>query len=194
MSPPLISPKEAGVPGAAFIDHSARLCGHLELGEGSSVWPFVAVRAEVHAVRIGRFTNLQDFAMVHVGYGQGVAVGDYCSITHRVTLHGCTIEDACLIGIGATVMDGCIIGRSSIVAGHSFLREGTVVPPRSIVMGTPAKVVAKRDSTVANITNALLYHRNALAYARGDERVWTTLSQADVLEEAQAIAATLGSG
>lgn len=193
MSPPSISPEE-GVHRAAFIDPSARLCGNLALGEGSSVWPFVPVRAEVHAVRIGRFTNLQDFAMVHIGYGQGVEVGDYCSITHRVTLHGCTIEDACLIGIGATVMDGCVIGRGSIVAGHSFLREGTVVPPNSIVMGTPGKVVATRDSIVGNITNALLYYRNALAYARGDERAWATLSKADVLDEAHAIAATLGSG
>ena len=194
MLPPLMSPERTVAGGPAYIDRSARLCGDVEMDEGSSVWPFVAVRAELHQVRIGRFTNVQDFAMLHVGYAQGVRVGDYCSITHRVTLHGCTIEDACLVGIGATVMDGCVVGRGSIVAGHSFLREGTLVPPCSIVMGTPANVVATRDATVANVVNALLYHRNALAYASGDERAWVRLSQADFLKEAQAIAAMLGSG
>ena len=177
--------------GPAYIDPSARVFGDVTLGEGGSVWPLAVIRAEVHAVRIGRFSNVQDFAMLHIGYGRGVEVGSYCSIAHRATLHGCTIGDACLVGIGATVMDGCVVGHGSIVAGHSFLREGTVVPPGSIVMGTPAAVVRQRDSTVANVVNALLYHRNALAYARGDHRAWTAVSAEDVREEAEAIAAAL---
>jgi carbonic anhydrase/acetyltransferase-like protein (isoleucine patch superfamily) len=110
--------------------------------------------------------------MVHVGYHTPTIIGDYCSITHRVVLHGCTIGDNCLIGIGATLMDGVVVGENSIVAGHAFLREGTVVPPNSIVMGTPAKVVRTANSYVANRLNAMLYHRNALAYARGDYRAW----------------------
>ena len=119
-----------------------------------------------------RYTNLQDHVMVHVGYARPTIVGDYCSITHRVVLHGCTIGDNCLIGIGATVMEGAVIGENSIVAGHSFVADNTIVPPNSIVMGTPAKVVRTVNSFVANHINALLYHRNALAYARGDHRAW----------------------
>lgn len=176
---------------AAYIDQSARLFGDVTLEQGSSVWPFVSIRAEVNSVRIGRFSNIQDFAMIHIGYGSGVDVGDYCSITHRATLHGCTVEDACLIGIGATIMDGCVIGRGSIVAGHSFVREGTIVPPYSIVMGTPAKVVTQRDVMDDNILNALLYHHNAIAYRAGDHRSWSNIDQASVREEAGQISARL---
>jgi carbonic anhydrase/acetyltransferase-like protein (isoleucine patch superfamily) len=158
--------------GAAYIDPTARVFGAVEIGEGASLWPYAVIRAEGFAVRIGRFTNLQDHVTVHVGYHTPTVVGDYCSITHRVVLHGCTIGDNCLIGIGATIMEGAVIGANSIVAGHSYVADNTVVPPNSIVMGTPAKVVRTRNSFVANRVNAMLYHRNALAYARGDHRAW----------------------
>lgn len=158
---------------AAYVDPSAQLFGAVVLGEGASVWPNVVIRAEAHHVAVGRLTNLQDFVMIHVGWTLPTAIGEHCSITHHVTLHGCTIGDNCLIGINATVMDGAVIGDNSIVAGHAFVREGTVVPPNSVVMGMPAKVVGTRNSFVANRINARLYHRNALAYACGDHRAWT---------------------
>ncbi len=158
---------------AAYVDPSARVHGAVFAGSGSSLWPYVVIRAEHTHVRIGAYTNLQDHVMVHIGYHLPTVIGDYCSITHRVVLHGCTIGDNCLIAIGATIMDGAVIGENSIVAGHAFVREGTVIPPNSIVMGTPAKVVATRDNFVANRINAMLYHRNAVAYARGDHRAWT---------------------
>ncbi len=159
-------------PLAAYVDPTARVFGRVEIGEGASLWPGVVVRAESMGISIGRHTNLQDHVMVHIGYTTPTRIGDHCSITHRVVLHGCTIGDDCLIGIGATVMDGAVIGAGSIVAGHAFVREGTIVPPGSIVMGTPAKVVRSADNWVANRLNAWLYHRNALAYARGDHRAW----------------------
>jgi len=159
-------------PQAAYIDPAARVYGAVEIGEDASLWPFCVIRAEGFSVRIGRCTNLQDHVMVHVGYANPTVVGDYCSITHRVVLHGCTIGDNCLIGIGATIMEGAVIGDNSIVAGHSFVREGTVVPPNSVVMGTPGKVVRTADSFVANRVNAMLYLRNARAYACGDHRAW----------------------
>jgi carbonic anhydrase/acetyltransferase-like protein (isoleucine patch superfamily) len=162
----------AKFPEAAWIDPTARAYGTVEIGAGSSLWPYVVIRAESHRVSIGRFTNLQDHVMVHVGYHTPTIIGDFCSITHRVVLHGCTIGDHCLIGIGATVMDGAVIGEGSVVAGHSYVADNTVVPPNSIVMGTPAKVVRTGDSFVANRINALLYHRNAQAYAKGDHRAW----------------------
>jgi carbonic anhydrase/acetyltransferase-like protein (isoleucine patch superfamily) len=165
-------PMQSGFPTAAYIDATARIYGEVEVAEGASIWPYAVIRAESRFVRVGRFSNLQDHVMVHVGYHTPTVVGDYCSVTHRVVLHGCTIGDHCLIGIGATVMEGAVIGENSIVAGHSFVADNTIVPPNSIVMGTPAKVVRTLNSFVSNRINALLYHRNALAYARGDHRAW----------------------
>lgn len=157
---------------AAYIDPTVRAFGNVSCADGASLWPYTVIRAEHTGVSIGAYTNLQDHVMVHIGYTTPCKIGAYCSITHRVVLHGCTIGDNCLIAIGATIMDGAIIGANSIVAGHAFVREGTVIPENSIVMGTPAKVVATRNNYVANRVNAMYYHRNALAYARGDHRAW----------------------
>jgi carbonic anhydrase/acetyltransferase-like protein (isoleucine patch superfamily) len=162
----------ARFPDAAYIHPTALVYGQVEVGAESSLWPYAVIRAEAFHVRIGRCSNLQDHVMVHVGYRTPTVVGDYCSITHRAVLHGCTIGDNCLIGIGATVMEGAVIGENCIVAGHSYVTDNTVIPPNSIVMGTPAKVVRTHDSFVANRVNAMLYGRNALAYARGDHRAW----------------------
>ena len=158
---------------AAWIDATASVYGDVTIGEGASLWPGVVIRAELLSVTVGRFVNLQDHVMVHIGYATPTVIGDYASITHRVVLHGCTIGENCLIGIGATIMDGAVIGANSLAAGHSFVREGQVIPPNSIVMGTPAKVVRTADNFVANRLNAWLYHRNARAYAAGDYRAWT---------------------
>jgi carbonic anhydrase/acetyltransferase-like protein (isoleucine patch superfamily) len=157
---------------AAYIHPTACIYGNVAIGQGASLWPCAVIRAESREVRIGRFTNLQDHVMVHVGYHTPTVVGDYCSVTHRVVLHGCTIGDNCLIGIGATIMEGVVIGENSIVAGHSFVADNIIIPPNSIVMGTPAKVVRTVNSFVANRINAMLYHHNALAYAKGDHRAW----------------------
>jgi carbonic anhydrase/acetyltransferase-like protein (isoleucine patch superfamily) len=159
-------------PQAAYIDPTARIFGSVEIGEAASLWPYAVVRAESDIIRIGRFTNLQDHVILHVGDQAPTIVGDYCSLTHRAVLHGCTIGDNCLIGIGATIMDGAVIGENSIVAGHSFVAGNTIIPPNSVVMGTPAKVVRTANNFVANRVNAFLYHRNAEAYARGDHRAW----------------------
>jgi carbonic anhydrase/acetyltransferase-like protein (isoleucine patch superfamily) len=162
----------ARFPAAAYIDPTTRVYGSVEIAEGSSLWPYAVIRAEGFTVRIGRLSNLQDHVMVHVGDRTPTIVGDYCSIAHRAVLHGCTIGDNCLIGIGATVMQGAAVGANSIVAGHSYVAENTLIPPSSIVMGTPARVVRTANSFVANRVNAMLYHRNALAYIRGDHRAW----------------------
>ncbi|MEM7273942.1 MAG: gamma carbonic anhydrase family protein [Actinomycetota bacterium] len=157
---------------AAFIHPSAHVYGAVDLGPGSSIWPNVVIRSEMAHVSIGAMTNIQDFVMIHVGDDPTI-IGDYCSITHHVTVHAATIEDECLIGIGATIMDGAVIGRGSIVAGGAFIPEGKVYPPNSIIMGAPAKVRTERDSRRANRLNAWLYHRNAQHYARGEHRAWS---------------------
>ncbi len=157
---------------AAYLDPTVRVFGKVAIGAGASVWPYAVIRAEGSEIVIGAHTNVQDHAMVHVGYTTPALIGAYCSITHRVVLHGCTIGDQCLIGVGATVMDGAVIGENSIVGGHAFVPEGMIVPPNSIVMGTPAEVVRSANNFVANRLNAWLYSRNAEAYAQGQHRAW----------------------
>jgi carbonic anhydrase/acetyltransferase-like protein (isoleucine patch superfamily) len=159
-------------PEMAYIDPTARVYGRVEIGGNSSLWPYAVIRAECGLVRLGRFTNVQDHVMVHVGFQHPTIVGDYCSITHRVVLHGCTVGDDCLIGIGATIMDGAVVGAGSIIAGHSFIAENARIPENSVVMGTPGRVVRTRDNRAANRLNALAYYRNALGYVRGDHRAW----------------------
>jgi carbonic anhydrase/acetyltransferase-like protein (isoleucine patch superfamily) len=163
----------------AFVHPTAQVYGDVALAPGVSVWPNVVVRAESQQVRIGARTNIQDFVMIHVGVGTGTIVGEDCSITHHVTLHGCRIGDRVLVGIGSTVMDGCEIGDNCIVAGHAFLKEGTVIPPNSIVMGAPGRVVRERNSGAANAFNAWMYAENARAYVRGEHRLWSTAGFAE---------------
>ncbi len=157
---------------SVFIAESAELYGRIEIGAGSSLWPKCVIRAETLEVRIGRNTNLQDFVMIHVGYGAPTIIGDFCSITHHATVHGATIEDDCMIGINAVVMDGAMVGRGSIVAPGAVVTEKTVIPPHSIVAGVPGKVIKERDSAAENRLNAWLYQRNAAAYRAGEHRAW----------------------
>jgi carbonic anhydrase/acetyltransferase-like protein (isoleucine patch superfamily) len=157
---------------SAWIAPSAQLFGAVTIGADASVWHNAVMRAECREIRIGRMTNVQDFVMAHVSYEGPTVVGAFCSIAHHTTLHGCTIEDDCLIGIGATIMDGAVIGRGSIVAGGAFVKEGTIVPPHSIVAGIPARVIKTRDCSRENRLNAWLYQRNADHYRRGRHRAW----------------------
>jgi len=157
---------------SVWIAPTALLFGRISIGAGSSVWHHVVARAECCEIQVGRLVNLQDFAMLHVGYEHPTRIGDFCSITHHATVHGCTLGPACLVGIHATLMDGAVIGAGSIVAGGAFVTEGSVFPPGSIVAGIPARQIGERDSARANRMNAWLYHRNAEAYRRGDHRTW----------------------
>tara|TARA_B100000519_G_C14026499_1_gene335909 strand:+ start:40 stop:597 length:558 start_codon:yes stop_codon:yes gene_type:complete len=151
----------------AFIHESAHLYGRTYVGQGASIWINAVIRAEMHEVRIGARSNIQDFVMIHVGAGSGTIVGEDCSITHHATLHGCTIGHRSLIGINATIMDGAEIGPNSIVAGHSIVGEGKVFPENSVIAGVPAKLVATRDNSAPNLFNARFYGMIARAFAEG---------------------------
>jgi carbonic anhydrase/acetyltransferase-like protein (isoleucine patch superfamily) len=157
---------------SAWIAPSAQIFGRVAIGAGSSVWHNAVLRAECQEIRIGRMTNLQDFAMLHVGYDAATSVGDFCSIAHHATVHGCAIGDACLIGIGAVIMDGAVIGAGSIVAGGAVVPEGKRFEPGSVIAGVPAKAISVRESARANRLNAWLYHRNAQFYREGRHRAW----------------------
>ena len=156
----------------AFVHKSSKIYGKVRIGNKSSIWPNVVIRSEMHEVVIGCHTNIQDFCMIHVGADTGTYIGDYCSITHHCTMHGCIVEDNCLIGINSTIMDGARIGKNSIVAGGSFVKEGMEVPENSIVMGVPAIIKKNKNNFIQNRFNAFMYQINGQAYARGEHRAW----------------------
>jgi len=156
----------------AWVAPTAQVFGRVALGAGSSLWHNAVARAECQEIRIGRCTNVQDFVMIHVGFDHPTRIGDFCSVAHHATVHGCTLEDAVLVGVGAVIMDGAVVGAGSIVAGGAVVPEGRIIPPGSVVAGVPAKPIAARDHARANRMNAWLYHRNAQAYRRGEHRAW----------------------
>lgn len=156
---------------AAWVHDTALIFGKVSLAAGCSVWPNAVIRSELHEVVVGEGSNIQDFVMIHVGIDTPTVIGRMCSIAHHATVHGATLGDNVLIGVNATVMDGAVIGAGSIVAGQSMVREGSEFPEHSIIAGVPAKVVATRDNTEANIQNADFYIRNARAYAEGIHRM-----------------------
>jgi carbonic anhydrase/acetyltransferase-like protein (isoleucine patch superfamily) len=126
---------------SAFVDVSAQVIGDVQLGAESSVWMNVVVRGDVNSIRIGARTNIQDLTMVHVmRETHPTVIGDNVTIGHGAVVHGCTIEDRCLVGMGAILLNGCVIGTGSIVAAGTLVPEGMVVPPGSMVMGVPGKV------------------------------------------------------
>lgn len=125
----------------AFIDASAQVIGDVEIGEESSVWMNAVLRGDLHWIRIGRRSNVQDGTIVHVMAGSHpTTIGDEVTIGHSAIIHGCTIENQCLIGMGAILLSGSHVGTGSIVAAGSLVVEEMQIPPRSMVMGSPAKV------------------------------------------------------
>jgi len=137
----------------AYIDDSAQVIGDVEIGEESSVWMCVVIRGDVNRIRIGRRSNLQDGTIVHVMKDtHPTIIGDDVTVGHAAVVHGCTIEDRCLIGMGAILLNGVRVGTGSIIAAGTLLPEGTEVPPRSLVMGSPGKVKrALGDEAAAEI-------------------------------------------
>lgn len=147
----------------AYVDDSAQVIGDVEIGEDSSVWMCVVIRGDVHRIRIGRRSNVQDGTVVHVMKGtHETTIGDNVTIGHAAVVHGCTVEDQCLIGMGAILLNGAHVGAQSIVAAGTLLTEGMKVPPRSLVMGSPGKV--KRLLTHAEIDDIQQYADRYVSY------------------------------
>jgi gamma-carbonic anhydrase len=147
----------------AFIDHSAQVIGDVAIGEESSVWMCVVIRGDINRIRIGRRTNVQDGTVVHVMRDtHATTIGDEVTIGHGAVIHGCTIDDRCLIGMGAILLNGAHIGRESIVAAGALVVEGMRIPERSLVMGAPAKV--KRSLTDEEISSIERYANRYVEY------------------------------
>jgi carbonic anhydrase/acetyltransferase-like protein (isoleucine patch superfamily) len=151
------------IPASCYVDVSAQVLGDVALGEHSSIWMNAVVRGDVHSIRIGANSNVQDCAVLHgMRYKYPVIVGDWVTIGHNATVHGCVIEDACLIGIGAVILNNSRIGEGSIVAAGAVVPENTVIPPHSLVAGVPGKV--RRELSTEDRELILQYARNYLDY------------------------------
>ncbi|MEW6701745.1 MAG: gamma carbonic anhydrase family protein [Bacteroidota bacterium] len=127
---------------SVFIAAGAKIIGDVEIGENSSVWYNCVIRGDVHYIKIGSFTNVQDCSMLHVTNGKfPLVIGNKVTIGHSVTLHGCVLKDLSLIGMGATVLDGAVIEKNSIVAAGAVIKPGFIVPSGKLAAGVPAKII-----------------------------------------------------
>jgi carbonic anhydrase/acetyltransferase-like protein (isoleucine patch superfamily) len=155
-----VSPK---IPTTCFVDDSAQVIGDVILGDHVSIWMNAVIRGDVHQIRIGAHSNVQDCSVLHGMKQQyGVHLGEYVTVGHSVTLHGCVIEDRCLIGMGSTILNGARIGAGSIIAAGTLIPEKTVVEPGSLWMGSPGKFRRKLDDSDQEMI--LRYARNYLGY------------------------------
>lgn len=128
------------IPASCYVDESAQIIGDVVLGEHASVWMNAVVRGDVHEIRIGAHSNIQDCSVLHGMKQQyGVYIGEYVTVGHNVTLHGCRVEDRCLIGMGSIILNGAVIGAGSIIAAGTLIPEKAVVEPGSLWMGAPGK-------------------------------------------------------
>jgi carbonic anhydrase/acetyltransferase-like protein (isoleucine patch superfamily) len=151
------------VPDSCYVDVSAQVIGDVVLGENASIWMNAVVRGDVNYIHIGANSNIQDCSVLHGMLNKWpVVVGDWVTVGHSVTLHGCVVEDRCLIGMGVTVLNGARIGADSIIAAGTLIPEGTIIPPGSLVMGFPGKV--RRALTDEEKQSILTYGRNYLGY------------------------------
>jgi gamma-carbonic anhydrase len=150
---------------SAFVDGSAQVIGDVHVGEESSIWCNAVVRGDMHYIRIGNRTNVQDNSVIHTRTGTHPTIlEDEVTIGHSVTLHGCYVERGSLIGIGSIVLDDVRVGAQSLVAAGSLISPGTIIPPRSLVMGMPARV--KRPLTDEEVAGLELFWKNYVEYTR----------------------------
>jgi carbonic anhydrase/acetyltransferase-like protein (isoleucine patch superfamily) len=152
------------VAASAFVAREATVIGDVFLGEGASVWPGAVIRGDNEPIRIGDGTNVQEGAVLHADPGVPLTVGEHVSIGHQAMLHGCTVGDGSLIGIQAVVMNGAVIGKDCLVGAGAIVTEGKTFPDRSLILGSPARVL--RQMTDADIASM---HANARDYVKRQE-------------------------
>jgi len=153
------------IPSTCYVDLSAQVIGDVVLGEHSSIWMNAVVRGDVNFIRIGANSNVQDCAVLHgMRHLYPVLIGDWVTIGHNATVHGCVVEDAVLIGMGSTVMNNARIGEGSIIAAGAVIPEQTVIPPNSLVAGVPGKV--RRTLGEEDRKLILRYAQNYLDYTK----------------------------
>lgn len=149
----------ANIHETAWVAPGAHLLGDVTLGEQTSVWYNAVLRGDQEKIVVGKASNVQDCCVLHGDAGNDVIVGDYVTVGHSAVLHGCTVEDHCIIGMGAVVLDHAVIGAGSIVGAGAVVSAGTIVPPRSLVVGIPGKVkkTLTEEDLAGNLANAQEY-------------------------------------
>jgi len=153
------------IPSTCYVDESAQLLGDVVLGEHASIWMNAVLRGDVHEIRVGHYSNIQDNSVLHGMKEQyGVYVGDYVTVGHNVILHGCKIEDRCLIGMGSIILNGAVVGSGSIIAAGTLIPEKSVVEPNSLWMGSPGKF--RRHLNKDDEAMILRYAENYLGYKK----------------------------
>jgi len=153
------------VPASCFIEDTGVVIGDVVMGEDCSVWFHAVIRGDVNYIRIGKRTNVQDLCVLHVTHDtHPLIIGNEVTIGHNVVLHGCTVKDRVLVGMGAIIMDGAVIGEDSVVGAGALVTQGTIVPPKSLIHGSPAKV--KRPVTDKELAWINESAENYVRYAR----------------------------
>lgn len=149
----------ANIHETAWVAPGAHLLGDVTLGEQVSVWYNAVLRGDQESITIGKASNIQDCCVLHGDAGNDVVVGEYVTVGHSAVLHGCTVEDHCIIGMGAVVLDHAVVGAGSIVGAGAVVAAGTVIPPRSLVVGIPGKVkkTLSEEDLAGNLANAREY-------------------------------------
>jgi carbonic anhydrase/acetyltransferase-like protein (isoleucine patch superfamily) len=151
------------IPASCYVDPSAQIIGDVILGEHASVWMNAVIRGDVNSIRIGAKSNVQDCAVLHgMRHLYPVIIGEMVTIGHNATVHGCVLEDAVLVGIGATILNNARIGEGSIIAAGAVIPEQTIIPPNSLVAGVPGKI--RRTLGDADRALILNYAQNYLDY------------------------------
>jgi carbonic anhydrase/acetyltransferase-like protein (isoleucine patch superfamily) len=151
------------IPDSCYVDDSAQVIGDVVLGENASIWMCAVIRGDVHKIRIGANSNIQDCSVLHGMLGKWpVILGDWVTVGHSATVHGCVIGDRCLIGMGAIILNGAKVGNDCIIAAGTLITEGTQIPEGSLVMGSPGKV--RRALSEEEKKSILGYGTNYLGY------------------------------
>ena len=157
--------KSPKIESSVFIAPSAQLIGNIFIGAQSSVWFGAVIRGDSEQILIGSRTNIQDLSVLHVDSEHSLKIGDDVSVGHRALLHGCTVGDRVLIGMGAIIMNGAKIGEDSLIGAGALITENTVVPPRSLVLGMPAKVKKElSQEEIASISSNAAHYVNLASH------------------------------
>lgn len=154
------------IPESTFIADGVRIVGDVTFGENCSIWFNAVLRGDVNPIVIGAGTNIQDGALVHTTHKTHTAsIGNNVTIGHLAVIHGCTIEDGCLIGMQAVVMDGTVVGKNSLIGAGAVVTQGMKIPPRSLVLGAPAKII--RELTTEEVQSIEASAKHYIEYTKG---------------------------
>jgi carbonic anhydrase/acetyltransferase-like protein (isoleucine patch superfamily) len=155
--------------GGFFVAENAVVCGRASLGRGVSVWYGAVVRGDMASITVGEYTNLQDGVVLHCDPGKDLAIGKHVTVGHLAMIHAKSVGDGCLIGIHSTLLSGAVVGEGCLIAASALVREDQVIPPRSIVVGVPGKVIGQTDDAFLqqSVERAMRYHATARRHADG---------------------------